>query len=87
MDQLSRVWHRQPWRLRAGVRLGKEEDALSALAVHEARAERTQPWPWTGVRSPAEDSEHQARTLTTPHSRSLIMALLGSSFNVCTRAE
>lgn len=33
MDQLSRVWHRQPWRLRAGVRLGKEEDALGALAA------------------------------------------------------
>lgn len=35
---------------------GKEKDALCALAGYEARAERTQPWPWTVDRSPAEDS-------------------------------
>lgn len=42
------------------VLLGMEQDALCALAGYEAGAERTQPWPWTVDRSPAEEVNARA---------------------------
>lgn len=61
--------------------LGKEEDALCAWAGYRAGAEKTQPWPWAMVRSPAGTAN--TRT-TSVQSCSLITVLADSSFKGST---